>query len=69
MKKKLQSGLDYNFTRESSLIEFKNNNIPVEYLDLRSLDTLKELVKVNSKCGIFIACYIDNVRLIDNIEI
>ena len=69
MKKKLLSGLDYNTIRESSLSELENNNISVEYLDLRSLDTLTEEVNINQPCGIFIACYIDNIRLIDNIEI
>ena len=69
MKKKLLSGLDYNTVKESSLLELENNNISVEYLDLRSLDTLKEEVNINHPCGIFTACYIDNIRLIDNIEI
>ena len=69
MKKKLLSGLDYNTIRESSLSELENKNISVEYLDLRSLDTLTEEVNINQPCGIFIACYIDNIRLIDNIEI
>ncbi len=69
MKKKLLRGLDYNAIRESSLLELENNNILVEYLDLRALDTLKEQANINCPCGIFIACYIDNIRLIDNIEI
>ena len=69
MKKKLLSGLDYNSIKESSLLELENNNISVEYLDLRSIDTLTEQENINHPCGIFIACYIDNIRLIDNIEI
>jgi pantoate--beta-alanine ligase len=69
MKEKLLSGLDYNAVKESSLLDLEDNNISVEYLDLRSLDTLKEQVNINHPCGIFIACYIDNIRLIDNIEI
>ena len=69
MKKKLLRGLNYNTVKESSLLELENNNISVEYLDLRSLDTLKQEVNINHPCGIFIACYIDNIRLIDNIEI
>tara|TARA_B100001063_G_C16756900_1_gene553670 strand:- start:139 stop:966 length:828 start_codon:yes stop_codon:yes gene_type:complete len=69
MKKKLLSGLDYNTVKESSLLDLENNNIAVEYLDLRSLDTLQEQVKIDHPCGIFIACYIDKIRLIDNIEI
>ena len=69
MKKKLLSGLNYNTIREDCISELENNNISVEYLDLRSLETLKEQVNTNQPCGIFIACYIDNIRLIDNIEI
>ena len=69
MKEKLLSGLDYKAVKESSLLDLEDNNISVEYLDLRSLDTLKEQVNINHPCGIFIACYIDNIRLIDNIEI
>ena len=69
MKKKLLSGLEYNAVKESSLLVLEDNNILVEYLDLRCLDTLKEQVNINHPCGIFIACYIDNIRLIDNIEI
>jgi pantoate--beta-alanine ligase len=69
MKNKLLEGLDYNYIKETSLYELKNNNISVEYLDLRSLDTLEELVNINQPCGLFIACYIDGIRLIDNIEI
>ena len=69
MKKKLLSGLDFNTVKERGLLDLENNNISVEYLDLRSLETLKEQVNTNQPCGIFIACYIDNIRLIDNIEI
>jgi len=69
MKKKLLSGLNYNSIKEDCILELENNNISVEYLDLRSLETLKEQVNINQPCGIFIACYIDNIRLIDNIEI
>ena len=69
MKKKLLKGLSYSTIKEDSLLKLENNNISVEYLDLRSLDTLEEKVNINQPCGIFIACYIDNIRLIDNIEI
>ena len=69
IKKKLLSGLNYNTIKEDCILELENNNISVEYLDLRSLETLKEQVNINQPCGIFIACYINNIRLIDNIEI
>ena len=69
MKKKLLNGSNYNTIKEDCILELENNNISVEYLDLRSLETLKEQVNINQPCGIFIACYINNIRLIDNIEI
>ena len=69
MKKKLHKGIDYNIVKQSSLLELVKRDISVEYLDLRSLYTLNELKNINDQCGIFIACYIDHVRLIDNIEI
>ena len=69
MKKKLLNGLNYNTIKEECVLELENNNISVEYLDLRSLETLEEQVNINQPCGIFIACYIDDIRLIDNVEI
>ena len=69
IKKKLLSGLNYNTIKEDCILELENNNISVAYLDLRSLETLKEQVNTKQPCGVFIACYIDNIRLIDNIEI
>ena len=69
IKKKLLSGLNYNTIKEDCILELENNNISVVYLDLRSLETLKEQVNTKQPCGVFIACYIDNIRLIDNIEI
>ena len=69
MKKKLHKGIHYNIVKESSLLELIKRDISVEYLDLRSLETLNELKNINDQCGLFIACYIDHVRLIDNIEI
>ena len=38
-------------------------------MELRSLDTLEESKNSLIKSGIFIACYVDDIRLIDNIEI
>ena len=51
------------------MIYLEANDIHVEYLELRSLITLEEESDKLKSCGIFIACYIDDVRLIDNIEI
>ena len=54
---------------EENVEYLKANDIHVEYLDLRSLITLEEASDKLRGCGIFIACHLDDVRLIDNIEI
>ena len=55
--------------KEESIEHLESNDIYVEYLDVRSLITLEEATDKLNSCGIFIACHLDDVRLIDNIEI
>ena len=69
MRSELLKGKVFDKLKEESVEYLTNNNIHVEYLDLRSLITLEEASDKLKSCGIFIACYIDGVRLIDNIEI
>ena len=69
MRSELLKGKVFDKLKEESVEYLTNNNIHVEYLDLRSLITLEEASDKLKRCGIFIACYIDGVRLIDNIEI
>ena len=69
MRSELLKGKVFDKLKEESIEYLANNNIHVEYLDLRSLITLEEASDKLKRCGIFIACYIDGVRLIDNIEI
>ena len=69
MKSELLKGSSFKKLKEENVEYLKANDIHVEYLDLRSLITLEEASDKLKSCGIFIACYIDGVRLIDNIEI
>ena len=69
MRSELLKGKVFDKLKEESVEYLQNNSIHVEYLDLRSLITLEEESDKLKDCGIFIACYIDGIRLIDNIEI
>ena len=69
MKSELLKGSSFKKLKEENVEYLKAKDIHVEYLDLRSLITLEEASDKLGSCGIFIACYIDDVRLIDNIEI
>ena len=69
MRSELLKGKVFDKLKEESVEYLESNSIHVEYLDLRSLITLEEASDKLKNCGIFIACYIDGIRLIDNIEI
>ena len=69
IKSELLKGISFKKLKEESVDYLKANDIHVEYLDLRSLITLEEASDKLKSCGIFIACHLDDVRLIDNIEI
>ena len=49
--------------------KFTDNNIIVEYLEVLSNDNLDDFIKKDKIYNIFIAFYVNNIRLIDNIEI
>ena len=69
IKSELLKGTSFKKLKEESIDYLKANDIHVEYLDLRSLITLEEASDNLKSCGIFLACHLDDVRLIDNIEI
>tara|TARA_B100000161_G_scaffold262837_1_gene233266 strand:+ start:1846 stop:2676 length:831 start_codon:yes stop_codon:yes gene_type:complete len=69
MKSELLKGAMFDKLKEESIEHLESNDIYVEYLDVRSLITLEEATDKLNSCGIFIACHLDDVRLIDNIEI
>ena len=69
IKSEILKGTSFKKLKEKSIDYLRANDIHVEYLDLRSLITLEEASDKLKSCGIFIACHLDDVRLIDNIEI
>ena len=69
IKSELLKGSSFKKLKEESVEYLEVNDIHVEYLELRSLITLEEASDKLNSCGIFIACHLDDVRLIDNIEI
>ena len=68
-KNNLLKGDNFNIVKNNLIDKLNKNGIQVEYMELRSLDTLEESKNNMNKSGIFIACYVDDIRLIDNIEI
>ena len=69
IKSNLLGGLSFDSIKEKYISELENKDIRVEYIDLRLLDTLEVSRNQFNKSAVFIACYVDEVRLIDNIEI
>ena len=68
-KNNLLKGDSFNIVKNNLIDKLNQNGIQVEYMELRSLDTLEESKNNLNKSAIFIACYVDDIRLIDNIEI
>ena len=68
-KNNLLKGDNFTIVKNNLIDKLNSNGIQIEYIELRSLDTLEESKNSLNKSGIFIACYIDDIRLIDNIEI
>lgn len=69
IKNSILDGEKFSTIKKKSIEELNYNDIHVDYIELRLLDTLEECKNSLSRCGIFIACYINDIRLIDNIEI
>ena len=55
--------------KNEEIQNLESKNIKVEYLEHRTNTTLNPAIHDISDTSIFIACFIDNVRLIDNIQI
>ena len=69
IRQKIIDGADFNTVKEEEIQKLESKSISVEYLEHRmnsSLDVAKGDI---SNSSLFIACYINNVRLIDNIQI
>ena len=69
IRQKIIEGDDFNAIKDEEIKKLESKNIIVEYLEHRmnsSLDLAKDDI---SNTSLFIACYINNIRLIDNIQI
>ena len=69
IRQKIIGGDNFNTIKEEEIKKLESKSISVEYLEHRmnsSLDLAKGDI---SNSSLFIACYINNVRLIDNIQI
>tara|TARA_B100001564_G_scaffold337299_1_gene328169 strand:- start:1090 stop:1929 length:840 start_codon:yes stop_codon:yes gene_type:complete len=55
--------------RDKLIKKLVDNNIRVEYLEILSRKNLSELIDDTGQYNIFIAFYVNNIRLIDNLEI
>ena len=69
IRQKIIDGDDFNTIKDEEIKKLESKNITVEYLEHRMNSSL-DLVKGDiSNTSLFIACYINNIRLIDNIQI
>ena len=69
IRQKIIDGDNFNIIKEKEIKKLESKGISVEYFEHReniSLDLVKGDI---SNSSIFIACYINNIRLIDNIQI
>ncbi len=69
IKDKLHNGKNFEDIKKETYNFLEENKISIEYIDHRSLISLEESHGKLLDSGIFIACNIDGIRLIDNIEI
>ena len=69
IKSKIIIGHKFNEIRSKYKKDLEDNGIDVEYLEMRSLHTLEECKDIIDPAALFIACRVDGVRLIDNLEI
>ncbi len=69
IRQKIIEGDDFDSIKDEEIKKLESKNITVEYLEHRMNSSL-DLVKGDiSNTSLFIACYINNIRLIDNIQI
>ena len=69
MRKSLREGEKFYKLRDYCIKKIESLEISVEYLDHRKNDTLEPAGEILDGSSLFIACYINKVRLIDNIQI
>jgi pantoate--beta-alanine ligase len=69
IRQKIINGDDFDTIKDEEIKKLESKNIIIEYLEHRTNSSL-DLVKGDiSKTSIFIACHINGIRLIDNIQI
>jgi pantoate--beta-alanine ligase len=69
IRKKIIDGYNIHQVRDEEIKKLESKNIEVEYLEHRMNSCLETVKSDISNSSVFIACIIDNVRLIDNIQI
>jgi len=69
IKSQIITGHRFNEIRPKYKKNLEDNGVSVEYLEMRTLHTLEECGDIINPAAIFIACKVDGVRLIDNLEI
>ncbi len=69
IKKCYKQGITDVAALKETAFTFLNNNVELEYLEIYDADTLDELTKANDNSRAFIACKVEDVRLIDNIKL
>ena len=69
IRQKIINGYDFNTIKNEEIKKLESKNITVEYLEHRTNSSLDSVIGDISNTSLFIACYINNIRLIDNIQI
>ena len=69
IKLNIKNNISFHDIKPVAIKELESSSIKVEYLEHRSNDTLEICNDCCLDSSIFIACIINKVRLIDNIQI
>ena len=69
IRKDMINGGNFMSIKQNYIREIESNNISVEYLEHRRNDTLEDASNYLKNSSLFIAYFVDNIRLIDNIQI
>ena len=69
IRRHLIKGDEFHEIKDKFINKVQSSKISIEYLEHRKSDTLENASKEITNSSLFIACSIDNIRLIDNIQL
>ena len=69
IRRHLIKGDEFHEIKDKFINKVQSSKISIEYLEHRKSDTLENASNEITNSSLFIACSIDNIRLIDNIQL